>query len=429
MEKLERICRCNKKIYIYGAGINANYVYLFLKNRGIKVEGFLVSDPQKNPDHLYGLPIIGIKNFQKDQTYFILVSVVRESMAYTAIFNCLVEHKMQNVFFISSPLMAEIKKELKIRKLKQLFEKEQYHLGEEVPVERYHFIFTMSGTDGQEYHWRFKDVIVGQLLANDEINLFPQRTPLEEFEEQYGTYYTLHTLQRDDAVPEKTYSVYMAQSHVDQAPLQCAMPKWVLPIQVGATLTKDKICEIRDDLGIHISEKNRIYSECTALYWIWKNAPRTDYVGLCHYRRHFDISEQDWRNLMKSDIDVLATTPTFIQEGIGNFFSQYISNSDMEQLLKAIEDLWPEYLQTANAFLNARFFPPCNLAVMKYELFQKYAEFVFSITFRIEDYYRSLQFHREDRYMGYLIECLLGIFLMYHKENLKIAYTDMLFYS
>ena len=66
---------------------------------------------------------------------------------------------------------------------------------------------------------------------------------------------------------------------------------------------------------------------------------------------------------------------------------------------------------------------------MKYELFQKYAEFVFSITFRIEDYYRSLQFHREDRYMGYLIECLLGIFLMYHKENLKIAYTDMLFYS
>ena len=66
---------------------------------------------------------------------------------------------------------------------------------------------------------------------------------------------------------------------------------------------------------------------------------------------------------------------------------------------------------------------------MKYELFQKYMRYVFSVTFEIEKYYDKLHFYRNDRYMGYLVEWLLGIFLMHNKDELKIAYTDMLFYS
>ena len=98
-------------------------------------------------------------------------------------------------------------------------------------------------------------------------------------------------------------------------------------------------------------------------------------------------------------------------------------------LLKAISQVQPEYFETAQSFLQSRFFPPCNLFLMKYELFQEYAEFVFSITFKVEEFYDSMGFYRKDRYMGYLVECLLGIFLMHNKERLKIAYTDMIFYT
>ena len=98
-------------------------------------------------------------------------------------------------------------------------------------------------------------------------------------------------------------------------------------------------------------------------------------------------------------------------------------------MLEVIERLYPEYASSAEEFLASRFYPPCNLFVMKYEIFQEYAEFAFSVTFEIERFYDKLGFYRKDRYMGYIMECLLGIFLMKNKNRLKIGYADMRFFS
>lgn len=118
-----------------------------------------------------------------------------------------------------------------------------------------------------------------------------------------------------------------------------------------------------------------------------------------------------------------------MNETIGNFFSTLTPKVDLKVMLKVIEEVYPEYKSTAERFLASRFYPPCNLFIMKYGVFQEYARFVFSVTFGIEQFYDDLGFCREDRYMGYIIECLLGIFLMKNKDTLKIGYTDMKFYS
>lgn len=62
------------------------------------------------------------------------------------------------------------------------------------------------------------------------------------------------------------------------------------PIQAGRKINVIDLGVLGDDTGDNISELNPIYAEMTAMYWVWKNAPRSDYVGFFHYRRFLDFS-------------------------------------------------------------------------------------------------------------------------------------------
>lgn len=64
-------------------------------------------------------------------------------------------------------------------------------------------------------------------------------------------------------------------------------------ICVGAGKNKETFpnAEYYDDsIQDNISEKNNIYNELTAHYWMWKKDIDAEYIGLCHYRRYFNFS-------------------------------------------------------------------------------------------------------------------------------------------
>lgn len=427
-KEIVSICKHSEKIYIYGAGRNAIRITEFLKKENIKIDGFVVSYMDNNPKVLFGLPVIEIKDLNKGLEDLIIVSIGKDSAAYKQIFEMLVASQKEHVIFLPMGFLKKLKTESFEQRLKDFFEVGIYHLGNDIPVELEHNILVMKNDKGEDYHWRLKSTILESSNCASILELFSEKTALEEFEEKYGRYHKLQLLKQNLTVV-KTCGIYMAKTCIDKEVMQGPLLPWIIPIQVGTVFTEQRISQICDNQGDNISERNGIYSECTALYWMWKHAPRTDYIGLCHYRRHFDMTEEDLGKLSDNDIDVLVTTPTFVYEGIGNFFATLTPKTDIDMLLKAISQVQPEYFETAQSFLQSRFFPPCNLSLMKYELFQEYAEFVFSITFKVEEFYDSMGFYRKDRYMGYLVECLLGIFLMYNKERLKIAYTDMIFYT
>ncbi|MCI9023417.1 MAG: DUF4422 domain-containing protein [Dorea sp.] len=430
MEELIRICQNQKNIYIYGAGRNAKLVYIFLERQEILTKGFIVTERFQNPETLFGHAVITIDKLPRNEDYIILVPVSEVGIVFKEICSYLVENQIHNVYFFTGELLERIRKEEMFYKVKDVLDTGIYHFEEKVPVEDGYNIFSMR-KEGEEYHWRFQS----RALKEPDINIhrisdcFSKMSALEEFERQYGKYHVFETMEARESEMKRIGTVYMACSHVDKIGLHNSLPAWITPIQVGAELTDRNLCEVRDNTGENISARNRNYSECTALFWMWKNAPRVDYIGLCHYRRHFNLKENRIGQMAASGLDVLVTAPTFVNETIGNFFSTLTPKVDLKVMLKVIEEVYPEYKSTAERFLASRFYPPCNLFIMKYGVFQEYARFVFSVTFGIEQFYDDLGFCREDRYMGYIIECLLGIFLMKNKDTLKIGYTDMKFYS
>ncbi len=427
-EELISVCKEQKKVYLYGAGRNAGLVYHFLSKYNIVAAGFLVTEMSGNPETLFGHTVITVDKLPASADYLILVPVSETGITFKEICSYLVRNRVHNVYFFTEGLLESIKYEKKFNRVRERVDIDIYHFEENVPVEKGYCIFSMEGV-GRKYHWRFRSSMVEEQGIHSIMDCFPKISALEEFEKQYGKYHVFPVAEADTIEKDISGNVYMACSHVDKTGLHGWLPTWVVPIQVGAELTDRDICSVKDNTGENISERNRNYSECTALFWMWKNAPKADYIGLCHYRRHFDVGEHGIEQMAASGLDVLVTVPAFVNETIGTFFSTLTPKADLEVMLEVFEKVYPEYQATAKGFLTSRFYPPCNLFVMRYGLFQEYAKFVFSVTFEIERFFNDLGFCRGDRYMGYMVECLLGIFLMKNKERLKIGYTDMKFYS
>lgn len=72
-------------------------------------------------------------------------------------------------------------------------------------------------------------------------------------------------------------------------------------IQAGAALTDKRVCSITDDIGDNISEKNAMYNETSAGYWIAKNDVKHDYVGLYHYSRGLELSDKQIQCVCEGD--------------------------------------------------------------------------------------------------------------------------------
>lgn len=79
------------------------------------------------------------------------------------------------MYFLSPQDMIEIKRLTINLKLKEIFEKPPYRLGNNIPVETYHSILIMRSPDGAEYHWRFRTNMIEQQSIGNILSLFPQK--------------------------------------------------------------------------------------------------------------------------------------------------------------------------------------------------------------------------------------------------------------
>ena len=220
----------------------------------------------------------------------------------------------------------------------------------------------------------------------------------------------------------KKIHVYTVRSHMDKPLLEnLSQFSWEIPIQAGAALTEQKICTIRDDMGENISYKNRKYCELTALYWIWKN-DCADYTGLCHYRRHFELDEEILKRLASSDIDVVLTLPILNFSSVREVYRHDHVENDWDKMLEAIRVLSPAYMPEAIEIQNGNYYYGYNMFIARKKIFDDYCTWLFPILEYCEKKCEEKADRYQERYIGFLAERLLTIYMKHHESNLKIVH-------
>lgn len=231
--------------------------------------------------------------------------------------------------------------------------------------------------------------------------------------------------------------IYMAKFHKDKPLKNPPEHKdYIVPLQVGAANTEDRICSLTDNSGENISVKNVNYCELTGLYWLWKNKLCTpdnredekEYFGLAQYRRLFVLSDDDLSRLKENDIDVLLPYPMPYEPDINAHHERYIKDVDWQALLHSIKELQPEYAEAFQNILSQKYLYNYNVILAKKDVLRDYCEWLFPILERAEELSVPKGSERADRYIGYMGETLETLYFMKNADKLKIAHAGCKLY-
>ena len=198
-----------------------------------------------------------------------------------------------------------------------------------------------------------------------------------------------------------------------------------IPIQVGAGLTDSRLFGITDLHGDNISLKNKQYCELTGIYWAWKN-DTSDYIGFSHYRRRFVLSVNQIDYICSGEVDVIVTEPILNFATVKGQYYKDHDGRDWEILIEAISKFANEYLDAAKKIQDGIYYFAYNMFIMKRNILNQYCNFIFPILEYCEKKIGKKEDTYQNRYIGFLAERLLSIFLE-KNDYLKVAIADKTF--
>ena len=222
-------------------------------------------------------------------------------------------------------------------------------------------------------------------------------------------------------------------------------------IVAGAVYNKGEVSILADNTGDNISEKNKSYCELTTQYWAWKNV-EADYYGFFHYRRYLSFSDKiikegDWgtieypfltdevikelclneesirEKVEQYDFLIAKHIDTKVMDGAKSIYEHYSNGyelhiEDYDLMLKIIDEKYPFLSECANKYTKGRKFYPCNMFIMKKELFNEFSEIMFGVLDEFERRADMSKYSREAyRVTGHLGERLTGIFYEYISQK------------
>lgn len=218
-------------------------------------------------------------------------------------------------------------------------------------------------------------------------------------------------------------------------------------IQCGRAVADIKLDMLGDDSGVNISDRNSYWSEITGLYWAWLNIEKTDYVGLCSYRRFFNYNfhaispvsivksnscqalvekaSLDFDPNILNHYDIITPIPYIYPRSICDTWAKNFNIKDLVVLSQVIGHVSPCYYDAYLKYIGGNKILGHNMFVMKWDGFQDFCKWVFSILFNVEKKVDPTHYPRDRRRVfGYMHEILLGVYIT--KHNLKTASSQII---
>lgn len=230
-----------------------------------------------------------------------------------------------------------------------------------------------------------------------------------------------------------------------------------IPVMAGNALQRSSHYK-GDDSGIHISCKNKFYSELTGIYWVWKNTNQ-DIVGSMHYRRFLTcqiepliyqirrllyfplnlhkkrygiIYTREYKKfcpliLSRSEIleflhdyDAIMPLRRLLRHSVREHYRRYHNIRDLEIISLILKEKYPEYLSSFELFLSGNRMYANNMFIFKRADFDRCMSWLFSVLFELEnriqlDNYQGYQ----RRICGFMGERLLNVWLLHHRLKIK----------
>ena len=212
----------------------------------------------------------------------------------------------------------------------------------------------------------------------------------------------------------KRLKLYIISCHVDK-PLTQETPssKYNVPIQAGAALTDMRTCKLNDldDCPNSVSDRNRRYSEATAMYWISRHID-SDYVGILHYRRRLDLTDEEYDRYMDDGVDIITTHLLNLGQSIETNYREVLYSTDWDLFMNILNEHDPSEYEFYRECLSSEMIHGSNINVFRAELYREYSEWAFPI---LDEFWKrspektDIYQHRD---VGFIAERLSHLFVM-----------------
>ncbi len=415
----------DRNFYIFGNTTFAQIFYLFCKENQIEknIKAFLVSDIKKdkrNRHIIHGIPVRDIEWLKNESGCKDIFFAGKVKTVIDQMLPLLKDVYDGNLYYVSDFVHT-------------IMYSRSMYLGYEDIVNRYSIsqdlyetgLLNLKDIQSKQYYKYMPRVSVGYYPDH---RIFNNSVRLDElYRHQLGDYSCFENIDEPHEVIYKC-KIYMSKSHFDKELTEDFDTPYTETIQVGADLTDQIIAKIKDNTGINISVRNKDYCEMSAVYWAWKNDADSDYIGFCHYRRRFVIDESIINYIMNHQYEAVYTIPKLTDGGMREEFVErnYFLTPEVWKLTgEVIEKLFPEYSDAWKEFGKSFFLLSCNMFIMRRDIFNHYCSWVFAVLKEVDEYYLLQGIQCDNRYLGYISECLNTVYVMKHKNTLKKGFVQL----